>query len=117
MTSKFASSIYHFCYSSLHQTFRIWSTLKSSLQWLEYFVEDFFNGKLSKKSIIQLKLETAMIKKPNHIAYIFPDAKILEQKIEDVTKLVIFTMACSIKFITIFSPDGKDITINYLYYL
>lgn len=106
MDSKVAHSLYHLGYVSLHQSIEIVNLLKKSILWLDHILEDFICPKISRKSIIQLKMQTTQMKKPKHIALLFNNINTIKNCADDVINLATFSIASGIKHITVFSPQG-----------
>lgn len=99
--------IYHLAYSTLHHAIQFKIGINDTIQWIEGKIERiFYNSSISHKSIETIKRETSNLKKPKHIAFLFKDDDLKGQKINEILKLIIYSIAANIEYITLFTPNG-----------
>src|SRR5690606_20891227 len=101
------NAIYYLAYLTLHNEIQFRDNLKDTIQWIgrkmESFLDDNFITTKPKKTI---STNTSKLKKHKQILYLFSDDDLKDQKINEILKLIIYSIAANIEYITLYTPKG-----------
>lgn len=101
------NAIYYLAYLTLHNAIQFRDNLKDTIQWIGRKMESFFDdNSITTKTIETIRRNTSNLKKPKHIAYLFSDDDLKDQKINEILKLIIYSIAANIEYITLYTPKG-----------